>query len=57
LVTTPIKADEIKTIGSWFGDRPPSKVSIVGYAETGVFMVGAVAGPAIAEFDASCVTG
>ena len=56
LVTTRIKADEIKTIGSWFGDTPPLKVSIVGYAETGVFMVGAVAGPAIAEFNASCVT-
>jgi len=55
LVTTPIKADEVKTIGAWFGDTPPSKVSIVGYAETDVFMVGAVAGPAIAEFNASCV--
>lgn len=57
LVTTPIKADEMKTIGSWFSDTPPLKVSIVGYAETGVFMVGAVAEPAIAEFNASCVTG
>ncbi|MCQ1856378.1 hypothetical protein, partial [Neorhizobium galegae] len=44
LVTNPIKGEEIKTIGSWFGNRPPLKVSIVGYAETGVSMVGAVAG-------------
>ncbi len=55
LATTPIKADEVKTIGPWFGDTPPLKVSIVGYAETGVFMVGTVAGPAIAEFNGSCV--
>lgn len=56
LVTTPIRADEITTISSWFGDTPPLKVSIVGYSETGVFMAGAIAGPAIAEFSAACVT-
>lgn len=55
LVTMPIRADEIATIGAWFGDTPPSKVSIVGYSETGVFMAGVAAGPAITEFSASCV--
>ncbi|WP_105419124.1 hypothetical protein [Neorhizobium sp. T25_27] len=55
LVTTPLKAAEITKLSSWFGDMPPLKVSIVGYAETGVVMVGAVSGPAIAEVNAWCV--
>lgn len=55
LVTTPLDADDIATISSWFGDAPPSNVSVVGYAETGVFMAGTVAGPAISEFSSSCV--
>jgi hypothetical protein len=55
LVTTPLAVDDAAIISLWFGSSPPSKVSIVGYAETGVFMAGIVSGRAISEFSSSCV--
>lgn len=55
LLTTPLAADDATAIGSAFGDTPPSKVSVMGYAETGVFMTGIVAGRAISEFSSSCL--
>lgn len=55
LVTTTIGSDEISTIATWFGDAPPEKVSVVGYSETGVYMAGRTAGPAVTKFSASCV--
>lgn len=56
LVTPPLAADAAVAIGSAFGDSPPSKVAVIGYAETGVFMTGVVAGQAISEFSSSCLT-
>lgn len=55
LLTSPLVADDATAIGSAFGDKPPSKVSVIGYAETGVFMTGIVAGQAISEFSSLCL--
>lgn len=55
LLTTPLAADDATAIGSAFGNRPPSKVSVIGYAETGVFMTGIVAGRAVSEFSSLCL--
>jgi len=53
-VTATLAAGDAVTISSWFGESPPSQVSIVGYAETGVFMTGIVDGRAISAFASEC---
>lgn len=55
LVTPPLKTDDLVKVGLWFGDPSPSKVSVVGYAETGVYMAGIVSRATISEFTSSCV--
>jgi hypothetical protein len=55
LVTPPLAAEEAASIGSAFGDAPPSRVAVIGYAETGVSMTGVVAGQAISEFSSACL--
>jgi hypothetical protein len=55
LVTPPLAALDATAIGSGFGSSPPFKVSIIGYAETGVFMTGIVAREAISEFSSACL--
>jgi hypothetical protein len=54
LVTPPMTAGEAVAIGSAFGNSPPSKVAVIGYAETGVFMTGVAAELAISEFSSAC---
>ena len=55
LVTPPLKTDDLVKVGLWFGDTPPSNVSVGGYDETGVYMAGIVSGTTISEFTSSCV--
>lgn len=54
LISAPLTGDQIATISRWFGQAPPSEVSIIGFLETGVFMTGKATGKAIADFDAYC---
>lgn len=56
LVTPPLKTGDLVRVGLWFGDTPPSKVSVGGYDETGVYMAGIVSGATISEFTSSCVS-
>jgi hypothetical protein len=55
IVTPPLSTEQVATLEGWFGSTPPTKVSVVGILETGVFMVGTRAGDAIRELQESCV--
>lgn len=58
IVTPPLSTEQIAMLRDWFGSTLPTKVSIVGIHETGVFMVGTRTGDAIRDLRASClVTG
>jgi hypothetical protein len=56
IVTPPLPRDAMVTLSDWFGHSPPTKVSVVGIDETGVFMVGTRDGLAVQDFDETCAS-
>lgn len=56
IVTAPLSPEDLTKVGRWFDPHPPSKVSVVGVSETGVFMKGIVSGSEIREFLSSCIS-
>jgi hypothetical protein len=55
VVTSQLSTEQVDTLERWFGSTPPTKVSVLGILETGVFMVGTRAGDAIRDLRKSCV--
>jgi hypothetical protein len=47
IITPPLSVAQVATLEGWFGSVPPTKVSVVGIWETGVFLVGSRASDAI----------
>lgn len=55
IITLALSREAVTTLADWFGPGPPSKVSVAGIDETGVFMVGTRDGRAIRDFADACV--
>ncbi|MGC5778827.1 hypothetical protein [Methylobacterium sp. NFXW15] len=55
IVTPQMSMEQVASLENLFGTTPPTRVSVVGIWETGVFMVGAHPGSAIRKIRENCV--